>query len=68
MGKGRQIGVGAQTVERVFPELVSTDSTGKKSADYQRLTAPIIEALRELKADNDNLKERIVKLEHRAAR
>lgn len=53
LGTGRQIGVGAQTVERVFPELVQTDSNGRKSADYQRLTAPIIEAIRELKADND---------------
>ena len=62
MGAGRQIGVGAQTVARVFPELVQTDSEGRESADYQRLTAPIIEALRELKADNDNLKTEIHKL------
>lgn len=55
-GTGPQIGVGAQTVERVFPELVQTGSDGYKSVDYQRLTAPIIEALRELKADNDNLR------------
>ncbi len=55
LGSGLQIGVGAQTVERAFPELVQTDSTGRKSVDYQRLTAPIIEAMRELKAENDNL-------------
>jgi hypothetical protein len=55
-GTGPQIGVGAQTVEKVFPELVQTGSDGYKSVDYQRLTAPIIEALRELKADNDNLR------------
>ncbi len=47
-GAGRQIGVGAQTVEKAFPELVHTDSIGHKSADYQRLSAPIIEAIREL--------------------
>ena len=56
MGVERQIGVGAQTVERVFPELVSTDSNGIKSADYQRLTAPIIEAIRELKTEIDVLR------------
>lgn len=56
MGKGRQVGIIAQDVEKVYPELVSTDSEGRKSADYQRLTAPIIEALRELKADNDSLR------------
>jgi hypothetical protein len=65
MGKGRQIGMGAQTVERVFPELVQTDSHGTKSLDYQRLTAPIIEAIRELKADNDNLRHEVEQLKWR---
>lgn len=55
-GLGRQAGVIAQDVQKVFPELVSTDGEGKLSADYQRLTAPIIEALRELKAENDNIR------------
>lgn len=68
LGSGRQIGVGAQTVERAFPELVSTDSTGRKSADYQRLTAPIIEALRELKADNDNLRQEFIAFKNANAR
>lgn len=61
-GTGRQIGLGAQTVEKVFPELVQIGSDGYKSLDYQRLTAPIIEALRELKGDNDNLREQIKRL------
>jgi hypothetical protein len=55
-GAGKQIGVGAQTVERVFPELVSTGSDGIKSVAYDKLAAPIIEAMRELKVDNDNLR------------
>lgn len=52
-GHGQQIGVGAQTVEKVFPELVSTDSDGIKSVAYDKLVAPIIEALRDLKKDDD---------------
>lgn len=56
LGAGQQIGIGAQTVERVFPELVQTDSNGLKSVDYQRLTAPIIEALREIKLGTDKLR------------
>ena len=52
-------------LERVFPELVQTDATGRKSADYQRLTAPIIEALRELKADNDSLKVEVEAMKRR---
>lgn len=67
-GRGEQIGVGAQTVERVFPELVSTDSNGIKSLAYDKLTAPIIEALRELKADNDNLQREIVELKRQRSR
>ncbi len=63
-GRGRQIGVGAQTVERVFPELVGTDSRGIKSADYQKLTGPIIEALRELKDDYDNLRSQVRTMRH----
>lgn len=55
-GDQREIGVGAQTVEKVFPELVSTGSDGIKSVAYEKLTAPIIEALRELKKANDNIK------------
>lgn len=55
-GSGPQIGVGAQTVEKVFPELVQTGSDGYKSVDYQRMVAPIIEAMRELKSDNDDLR------------
>jgi hypothetical protein len=55
-GTGRQVGIIAQDVQKVYPELVSTDATGKLSADYQKLVAPIIEAMRELKADNDDLR------------
>ena len=45
--------------------LRSIDATGRKSADYQRLTAPIIEALRELKADNDSLKVEVEAMKRR---
>jgi hypothetical protein len=47
-GFGEQIGVGAQHVEAVFPELVNTDAEGIKSLAYEKLSAPIIEALREI--------------------
>lgn len=42
--------------KKSFPNLVHTGSDGIKNVDYDKLAAPIIEALRELKADNDNLK------------
>ena len=64
----KQIGVGAQTVEKVFPELVSINpNDGTKAVAYEKLVAPIIEALRELKSDNDNLRSQIEQLKRRIA-
>ncbi len=47
----RQIGVIAQEVEVLFPEMVLTDSLGYKSVDYARLTPVLIEAIKELKVE-----------------
>jgi hypothetical protein len=44
------IGVIAQEVERVFPELVSTDENGIKRVYYAGLIGPLIEAVKELDA------------------
>jgi hypothetical protein len=44
------IGVIAQDVEKVFPELVSTDEQGHKRVAYHGLVAPLIEAVKELDA------------------
>jgi hypothetical protein len=61
--KGTQIGVGAQTVEAQFPELVSTGKDGIKAVKYDRIVAPLIEAIKELSAKNDALEARIAALE-----
>jgi hypothetical protein len=66
-GDGIQIGLVAQEVEKVFPELVFTDKEGYKAVDYSRLVAPLIGAVKELKSENDTLKETLVKLEKRVA-
>jgi len=42
-----QIGLIAQEVEKVWPELVSTDGEGYKSIAYGQLTAILIEAIKE---------------------
>lgn len=52
----RQIGLIAQEIEQIFPELVMTDADGYRSVDYSRLTPVLIEAIKELKKENDNLK------------
>jgi hypothetical protein len=61
----RNIGVIAQEIERVLPEVVFTadDDAGTKSVAYDKLTAVLIEAVKELKKENNALKERIEILE-----
>lgn len=46
--QSRQVGVIAQEVEAVLPELVKTGSDGIKTVDYPKLTAVLIEANKEL--------------------
>ncbi|AFY00762.1 tail fiber domain-containing protein [Bdellovibrio bacteriovorus] len=46
--KEKQIGLIAQEVEKVFPEVVRTDKDGTKSVAYQKLVAPIINSIKEL--------------------
>jgi hypothetical protein len=42
-----QIGLIAQEVEKIYPELVNTDANGYKSVEYSKLVAILIEALKE---------------------
>jgi hypothetical protein len=42
------LGVIAQEVEKVFPELVQTTPEGLKKVNYDGLIAPLIEAVKEL--------------------
>jgi len=50
------IGFIAQEVEKVLPEMVSTDEKGYKAVSYDEMTAVLVEAVKELKAQNDALK------------
>jgi hypothetical protein len=61
--EGTQIGVIAQEIESVFPELVSEDNEGYKSVSYSNLVAPLIEAVKELKQQNETLNNRVEALE-----
>jgi Chaperone of endosialidase len=47
-GRERELGVIAQEVEAVFPELVSTGKDGYKRVDYVGLIPVLIEAVKEL--------------------
>ena len=63
--EGEQIGFIAQEVEKVIPEVVRTDNNGYKSLDYARLTAVLVEAVKELKVEKDKEIEEL-KAENRA--
>jgi hypothetical protein len=52
----RQIGLIAQDTEKVIPEIVTTNKEGYKGISYEKLTPVLIEAIKELKVDNDNLR------------
>ena len=54
--EGIQLGVIAQELETVLPECVTTMSTGVKSVDPDNLTWYMINAIKELKKENDDLK------------
>ena len=59
-----EFGVMAQELEKVFPELVNTadDEMGTKSVNYMGLIAPMIEATKELNAENRALKAELAEL------
>jgi hypothetical protein len=62
--KKREIGIIAQDVQKVFPELVSTwNAENYLAVDYGRLTAVLVEAVKELNAKIEALQERLSKLE-----
>jgi Chaperone of endosialidase len=54
-----QLGIIAQDVEKVFPQVVSTGPNGIKSVSYGDMVAPLIQAIKELKAEIDELKKKV---------
>jgi len=60
--QGRQVGVVAQEVEAQYPEIVVTDEKGIKSVRYDRLVAPLIEAIKELKTQLDLVKAELAQV------
>ena len=57
----QKIGLLAQDIEKVFPELVS-ESNGIKSVNYQGLVPVLINALKEQQSEIDELKTMLKKL------
>lgn len=66
--KERQIGIIAQDVEKIFPELVKTDDKGYKAVSYEKLTVILLESLKEQQKQIEAQNERIEKLEKQAGK
>lgn len=64
----REIGVIAQEVEKACPELVIELNNGYKAVEYGRMGALLVEAVKELAAQNRVLEQRIKDLESSMAR
>ncbi|MEA2112937.1 MAG: tail fiber domain-containing protein, partial [Patescibacteria group bacterium] len=65
-----QIGLIAQELEEHFPHLVNTDSEGYKSIQYGKLSAVLLEGMKEqqmrivgLESENDELRDMIIELQ-----
>lgn len=77
-----QIGVMAQDLEKIYPELVKTDQNGYKSVDYSKLSVVLLEAIKEqqklidelnksnneLKAENQKSNKEIQELNNRISK
>ena len=63
-----QTGVIAQEVEAVLPQVVVTDPNGYKAVDYSKMVPLLIEGIKELKKQNEELQEKVKKLESRRGR
>jgi hypothetical protein len=56
--KGHDVGLIAQEVEAIIPEIVNTRDDGYKAIKYEKLVALLIEAVKELKEEVDELKNK----------
>ena len=60
---GHDIGLIAQQVEKVAPELIATRQDGYKAVKYDKINALLVGAIKEQQQKIESLEERIAKLE-----
>jgi hypothetical protein len=63
--EGRQIGIIAQEVEKVYPELVMINDKGFKMVDYSKLTPVLLEAIKEQQQQIDSYKSQLQSLQEK---
>jgi len=59
---GKHIGFIAQEIEKPFPELISSDSKGFLSVEYQNMTAVLFQAVKEQQLQVDKQQQQIEEL------
>jgi len=59
----RQIGFSAQEIIKVLPEVVLKGEDGYLSVDYGKITPLLLEAIKELKTENEIMRARLEKIE-----
>ena len=57
--RGHDVGVIAQEVEKVLPEVVVKRKSGYLGVDYKRLIPLLVESIKELKQEVENLKKKV---------
>lgn len=57
--KGKDYGVVAQEVEKIMPEIVDTRFDGHKAVKYEKIVPLLIESIKELKTEIEELKKQI---------
>jgi hypothetical protein len=57
------VGFVAQDVQKVFPEAIAEGKDGYLTLDVNSINIALVNAVKELKTENDKLKERLTKLE-----
>jgi hypothetical protein len=62
---GHDVGVIAQEIEQILPEVVAIRENGYKAVKYEKLTALLIQAVKEQQATIETLQKRVEDLENR---
>ena len=58
----RHVGIMAQGIEKIMPELVNTNANGYKSVDYEEMVPLLLEAIKDLTMQNKELTSKYIYL------
>lgn len=61
----KSMGVIAQDLEKIYPQLVLDGKDGMKTVSYEGLIAPLISSVQELKTENDKLNKSLLEQIHK---